>query len=950
MILQNDVAEITRLAAFIEETGREMDLSAELVFNLNLVLEEAVSNVIFYAYPKEEHQQIYLSIKKEECQLLIQLTDTGKPFDPTQAPEADVTLSAEERSIGGLGIFLIRQIMNRVEYQRIDGKNILTLGKYLCLLCLMMLLPCLGQAQRTETLLEKGWLFTKGDVPEAVAPDYDATCWEKVTVPHDWAIYGPFSRDNDLQNVAVTQNFEQEASVKTGRTGGLPYVGVGWYRTTFEAPADKQTTLLFDGAMSEARVYVNGKEACFWPFGYNAFHLDVTPYIHQDGTPNVLAVRLENRPQSSRWYPGAGLYRNVRLITTDRIHIPVWGTQITTPHVGEDYAAVRLRLEIVGDEGRDLRIRTDIFSPEGVVVATKENTRRINHGKPFEQNFLIEHPSLWSPESPALYRAVSRVYVDDRQVDEYTTRFGIRSIEIVADKGFFLNGKHRKFQGVCNHHDLGPLGAAVNVAALRRQLTLLKDMGCDAIRTSHNMPAPELVELCDEMGFMMMIEPFDEWDIAKCDNGYHRYFAEWAECDMVNMLRHFRNNPCVVMWSIGNEVPTQCSPEGYKVASFLQDICHREDPTRPVTCGMDQVTCVLENGFAAMIDVPGFNYRAHRYVEAYERLPQNIVLGSETSSTVSSRGVYKFPVEDKGGAMYNDHQSSGYDLEHCWWSNVPDEDFALAEDYPWTIGQFVWTGFDYLGEPSPYDTDAWPSHSSLFGIIDLASLPKDRYYLYRSLWNKQSHTLHVLPHWTWQGREGEHTPVFVYTDYPEAELFVNGKSYGRKHKLTAAEARALQGVDSLWLQRRFRLMWTEVPYEPGELKVVAYDAQGTVADEAVVRTAGRPHHIELQVDRPQLSADGKDLAYITVRIVDKDGNLCPDDARMVSFSVKGAGRYRAAANGDATCLAPFHLPQMPAFSGQLTAIVQSGEQGGELVFEAKAAGVKRARLVINVKE
>ncbi|MBO4986028.1 MAG: DUF4982 domain-containing protein [Bacteroides sp.] len=806
-----------------------------------------------------------------------------------------------------------------------------------------------GWAQRTELLLEKGWRFTKGDVKGASLVTLDDSKWQSVTVPHDWAIYGPFDRSNDLQSVAVSQNFETEASVKTGRTGGLPYVGVGWYRTTFKTPADKLVTLLFDGAMSEARVYVNGHEVCFWPFGYNAFHCDVTPYLNKDNTPNTLAVRLENRPQSSRWYPGAGLYRNVRLIATEKIHVPVWGTQLTTPHVEADYAAVRLLTEVANAGEQTIRIVTEIVSPEGKVVATKENTRKINHGRPFEQNFLIDKPALWSPETPYLYNAVSKIFVEGKQVDEYTTRFGIRNIEIVADKGFFLNGKHRKFQGVCNHHDLGPLGAAVNVAALRRQLTLLKEMGCDAVRTSHNMPAPELVELCDEMGFMMMVEPFDEWDIAKCANGYHRYFAEWAEKDMVNMLRHFRNNPSVVMWSVGNEVPTQCSAEGYKVASFLQDICHREDPTRPVTCGMDQVDCVLSNGFAAMLDVPGFNYRSHRYVEAYGKLPQNIVLGSETSSTVSSRGIYKFPVEKKSAALYDDHQSSGYDLEHCWWSNVPDEDFALADDYPWTIGQFVWTGFDYLGEPSPYDTDAWPSHSSVFGIIDLASIPKDRYYLYRSLWNKQKNTLHVLPHWTWPGREGENTPVFVYTNHPEAELFVNGKSYGKQRKLTATEARQLQGKDSLWLQRRYRLMWMDVPYEAGELKVVAYNAAGKAVDEQVVRTAGKPHHLELVADRKLLAADGKDLAYITVRVLDKEGNLCPNADNMVSFKVKGAGTYRAGANGDPTCLELFHLPKMTAFSGQLTAIVQSAEHVGEIILEAKSKGLKGAKLTLRTQ-
>lgn len=818
----------------------------------------------------------------------------------------------------------------------------------LATLCCLLLAWTMAAQQRTETLLEKNWRFTKDDVADAMKPEFDDTRWEAVSVPHDWAIYGPFDRSNDLQNVAVTQNLETAASVKTGRTGGLPYVGVGWYRTTFDAPAGKQVSLVFDGAMSEARVYVNGQEACFWPCGYNSFHCDVTPYIYKDGRPNVLAVRLENRPQSSRWYPGAGLYRNVRVVATEAVHVPVWGTQLTTPHVAADYASVCLKTTVEGAGRQDVRIVTEILSPEGQVVAVKDNTMKINHGQPFEQNFLVDKPQLWSPETPYLYKASSEIYVDGRQVDEYVTRFGIRSIELVADKGFFLNGKHRKFQGVCNHHDLGPLGAAINVAALRRQLTLLKDMGCDAIRTAHNMPAPELVQLCDEMGFMMMLEPFDEWDIAKCENGYHRFFNEWAEKDMVNMLRQYRNNPSVVMWSIGNEVPTQCSPEGYKVASFLQDICHREDPTRPVTCGMDQVSCVLGNGFAAMLDVPGFNYRTHRYVEAYGQLPQNLVLGSETASTVSSRGVYKFPAELKKQAMYDDHQCSGYDLEACSWSNVPDEDFALADDYDWTLGQFVWTGFDYLGEPSPYDTNAWPSHSSVFGIIDLASLPKDRYYLYRSLWNKRDNTLHVLPHWTWPGREGENTPVFVYTSYPEAELFVNGKSYGKQRKLDAKAALSLKEKDALWLQRRYRLMWMDVPYEPGELKVVAYDKDGRPAEEKIVRTAGKPHHLEVVADRMQLTADGKDLAYLTVRVVDKDGNLCSADNRLVTFSVKGAGTYRAAANGDATCLDLFHLPRMHAFSGQLTAIVQTGTEAGQLVFEAKAKGLKSAKLTLDV--
>ena len=793
-------------------------------------------------------------------------------------------------------------------------------------------------AQRSEYLLEKGWKFTKGEVSNAEMPAFNDAKWETVDIPHDWAIFGPFDKNNDLQNVAVTQNFETQASLKTGRTGGLPYVGIGWYRTTFHSTPGKQTTLIFDGAMSEARVFVNGKEACFWPCGYNSFYCDVTSLVNEDGKNSTLAVRLENRPQSSRWYPGAGLYRNVHVVTTEKIHVPVWGTQITTPCVKDEYASVCLRTTILNAEKTELTVVTDIMDADGQVVSTKTNKGVINHGQPFTQNFIVERPKLWSPETPVLYKAVSKIYSGDTLLDTYSTRFGIRTIEYIADKGFYLNGKRRKFQGVCNHHDLGPLGAAINVAALRHQLTLLKEMGCDAIRTSHNMPAPELVELCDEMGFMMMLEPFDEWDIAKCDNGYHRFFNEWAEKDMVNMLRQYRNNPCVVMWSIGNEVPTQWSPEGYKVAKFLQDICHREDPTRPVTCGMDQVKSVLANGFAAMLDIPGLNYRAHLYDEAYERLPQNIILGSETSSTVSSRGVYKFPVERKAGAMYDDHQSSSYDLEYCNWSNIPDIDFARAEDHEWTIGQFVWTGFDYLGEPSPYDTNAWPNHSSMFGIIDLASIPKDRYYLYRSVWNKEAETLHILPHWNWEGREGEKTPVFVYTNYPSAELFINGKSYGRqtKHKNGTVE-------------NRYRLMWHDAVYQPGEVRVVAYDEQGNPVAEKTVRTAGKPHHIELVTDRSSLQADGKDLAYVTLRIVDKDGNLCPNDGRLVSFKVKGAGKYRASANGDPTCLDLFHKPEMHAFGGMLTVIVQSGEKNGEIELQATAKGIKTGTIRIPVK-
>ena len=463
-----------------------------------------------------------------------------------------------------------------------------------------------SSAARTDTCLKDGWRFHRGEADGAFMPVYDDSGWESVSVPHDWAITGPFSIENDLQHVQIVQNMETKASLKTGRTGGLPYVGVGWYRTEFNVPDGLKAELLFDGAMSEARVYVNGHEVCFWPYGYSPFHCDVTPYLNKSGS-NVLAVRLENLPFSSRWYPGAGLYRNVHLVCTSaNAHIPVWGTFVTTPSVHNDMASVSLEIALQSDkENIDIEYITDIYSPEGEKVASRRSVALYHKGDSHVQKFLVKEPKLWSPEHPYLYKALTRILVEGVVTDEYETRFGIRSIEVIPEKGFYLNGEHRKFKGVCNHHDLGPLGAAVSVPALRHQLTMLKDMGCDAVRTSHNMPAPELVRLCDEMGFMMMVEPFDEWNDAKCENGYHRYFDEWAERDMISMLHAFRNSPSVIMWSIGNEVPSQCSSDGYKTASFLQSICHREDPTRPVTCGMDQVNCVLSNGFAAQLDIPG---------------------------------------------------------------------------------------------------------------------------------------------------------------------------------------------------------------------------------------------------------------------------------------------------------------------------------------------------------
>lgn len=786
--------------------------------------------------------------------------------------------------------------------------------------------------ERRVTTLNYGWEFKKGDAAAESA-------WQNVRIPHDWAIYGPFDRDNDLQKVAVEQNGETEETVKTGRTGGLPFIGKGTYRTTFEVPdtAGRNVALVFDGAMSNAHVKVNGKEVAYWPYGYNSFYADVTDAVKPGD--NDMVVELENFERASRWYPGAGLYRNVHLVNTDRVHIPTWGTFVTTPDVSAKEASVSLAIEIEGaKKGEKIDVTTEIINPEGKVVA-RNNAPYIAHGQKHTQNFLVADPQLWSPESPALYTARTTLKVGGKAVDNYDTRFGIRKLEYIPEKGFFLNGKPTKFKGVCNHHDLGPLGAAVNRSALRHQIELLKDMGANAIRTSHNMPAPELVELCDEMGMMLMVEPFDDWSFRpKSPNGYGRFFPEWAERDITNMVKHYRNNPSVVMWSIGNEVPSQWGPDGVQELVMLQDMIKGLDTTRPVTCGMDQIGAVLDNGFAASLDIPGFNYKPQYYEKAYGMLPQRMILGSETASTVSSRGVYHFPVSfenEHNQVVHPDNQSSSYDNESCFWSNTPDIDFYMDEQ-PWVLGQFVWTGFDYLGEPSPYDTDAWPSHSSVFGIIDLASLPKDRYYLYRSQWNKDDATLHVLPHWNWKGREGEVTPVFVYTSYPKAELFINGKSRGVREKNDST------------LQTRYRLMWNETRYEPGELKVVAYDKDGNRAAEKIVRTAGKPHHLVVTSNTDKLAANGDDLAYLTVQVADKDGNIVPTDSRRVKFNVTGAGSFEATANGDPTCVLPFQNAEMDLFSGAATAIVRSGSQPGDIKFTVSAKGVKPATYTIKV--
>jgi beta-galactosidase len=780
---------------------------------------------------------------------------------------------------------------------------------------------------REVKVLDVNWKFQKGNFEEAYKVNFNDSKWQSVTIPHDWAIYGPFDKKVDIQHVAIEQNGEKIATEKTGRTGALPHIGTAWYRNTFTLPKEskgKKVILLFEGAMSEPQVYLNGQKVGEWAYGYSYFYFDVSQFI-QEGA-NTLSVKLTNKEFASRWYPGAGLYRKVSLIVKNKESIDQWGQFVSTPFVSQKEAKVSIKTKV---SVQNSRLVTTIFDAEGNQLNSEESVTL--YGNEFDQNIKVSNPRLWSPETPYLYKVVSKFYVGKELKDEISTQFGIREIQYEPNKGFSLNGKITKFKGVCLHHDLGPLGAAVNKSALRRQMKILKDMGCNAIRSSHNMPSFEQLELADEMGFLFLAESFDEWAKPKVENGYHRFFDNYAEKDIVNLVQATRNHPSIVMWSAGNEVPDQWGEAGVKRAKWLQDLFHREDPTRPVTVGMDQVKATLASGFGALLDVPGLNYRVHLYDEAFSKFPQGFILGSETASTVSSRGIYKFPVVQEKMKQYPDFQSSSYDLEACSWSNVPDDDFVLQDDKPWVIGEFVWTGFDYLGEPTPYD-ESWPSRSSYFGINDLAGLPKDRNYLYRSRWNTKESTLHILPHWNWEGREGETTPIFVYTSYNSAELFVNGKSLGVQKKNNDTP------------QNRYRLMWMNVKYEPGTVKVVAFDENGKAAEEKEMHSAGQPYQIVLDADRKKITADGEDISFVTVSVVDKNGVPCPTATNQLKFKVSGSGTYRAACNGDATSLELFHKDTMKLFSGKLVVLVQSSKTAGKIKLEVNGAGLKSSTL------
>ena len=778
----------------------------------------------------------------------------------------------------------------------------------------------LPMSAREHLSFDKGWLFTLADSAGMWNADYADAHWRSLNLPHDWAIEGDFSPGNP-----------------SGAGGGALPGGIGWYRKHFSVnPHEKydRFTITFDGVYMNSTVYINGHQLGTRPYGYSTFEYDLTPYINRKGD-NVIAVKVDNSDQpNSRWYSGCGIYRHVWLTKTmKKAYIPQWGQYVSTTPQGD----VRVKTDFAASGNRmKLSVRNTIYDAAGKIVAKSKGDQ--------EQKLQVKNPHLWDIGKGYLYTVKSELVLNGKVVDVATTTTGFRDVKFDARKGFFLNGRNIKLNGVCEHHDFGCLGAAVNEDAMHRKLTILRNMGVNAIRSSHNPPAPELLNMCDSMGILVMDESFDMWRRKKSNGDYARFFDEWHKRDLSDLVKRDRNHPSIIMWSIGNEIPEQWSKEGVEIAKHLQDICHQYDPSRPVTQGMDRAEAALKSGFAQAMDVPGFNYRVHKYYKNIEQLPQGFLLGSETASTVSSRGVYKFPVvvQNKDKNPYPDGQCSSYDTEYCSWSNLPDDDWKMQDDYSWVIGEFVWTGYDYLGEPTPYD-EYWPSRSSYFGICDLAGLPKDRYYMYRARWNEHQHTTHLLPHWNWQGREGQVTPVYCYTDGVEGELFVNGKSQGRVCKDPSSR------LD------RYRLRWNDVKYEPGEIRVVTYNQYGDKVGEDVRRTAGEPTQIKLSVETPDhegiacmvegctdehntvLKADGNDLAYITVSLLDKDGNECPLADDEMTFEVSGAGTFKAACNGDATSLEPFTQSQMKLFSGKLVVIVQSKAQKGNITLKVKDA-------------
>jgi beta-galactosidase len=813
------------------------------------------------------------------------------------------------------------------------------------------LLPTANGLKRTPSTRPEG--SAPGETLPCVQRAFDDTIWRTLDLPHDWGVEADFEID------------------LPGESGKLPWFGKAWYRKTFELGEDASEQCIYlqvDGAMSYASVWCNGKFVGGWPYGYSAWNLDLTDYV-LPGTPNTLAIRLDNPLDSSRWYPGGGIYRHVRLLQVPRTHVLPWGTYITTPEISDAQAMVRIQTSIAaGDANLEkLTVETQLFkadelgNPVGDALVSQQSGQwSINDFSQVTNSMTLSlaKPKRWDVANPQRYVAVSTLTVDGDVMDVYHSPFGIREIAFTTDDGFHLNGKRVQLKGVCQHHDLGALGGAFNVRACERQLEMLKEMGVNAIRCAHNPPARQMLDLCDRMGILVIDECTDTWMLPKKPNGYARLFDDWIEADMRSMIRRDRNHPCIILWSTGNEVIEQGKLEYHHLSEKLSGIVRDEDPTRLPTVGCN-VPEADSNGFQKTVDVFGYNYKPHKYEQFHQDNPATPLIGSETASTVSSRGEYTFPVSnDKSQGMIGFHVSS-YDLYAPRWAYEPDREFEALEKHRHVAGEFVWTGFDYLGEPTPFNNDLSvlinfhteeerkraesqlnalghvkvPSRSSYFGIIDLAGFKKDRFYLYQSHWRPDLPMAHILPHWNWPSREGQVTPVHVYTSGDEAELFLNGQSLGRQKRKP--------------YQYRFR--WDDVIYEPGELQVVTYK-DGKPWAIASRRTTGKVASLSLHADHQTISADGEDLSFFTVSLLDAQGDVVPNANLEIRFVLQGAGKLRATDNGDPTDLTHFASPTRKAFNGHALAIVQSlRHETGSMTLHAHVDGLPSQSIAIESK-
>lgn len=798
-----------------------------------------------------------------------------------------------------------------------------------------------SQPSPREVLPLEKWMFINEDFEGAQLSGANLSRWEEVTVPHDWAIDKHFDMNIDKQIVQVKEDGDKFPKLRTGRTGSLPVFNVGWYRCEVEGNKlqGDRISIEFDGAMSGTKLYLNGEYIGEHPYGYSSFQFDITDKWNRNST-NLISARLENKEESSRWYPGAGIYRNVRLVGKANINIAHWGTYITTPKVTKRYATVNIATELENNaaaEIKNLKLINTIYNKEGEKVASKTSKFNNKYDSEISQSLRISKPNLWDTQNPYLYTVVSEIYSEDILLDSYTSTLGVRTIEYNREQGFLLNGVVTKMKGVCLHHDLGALGAAVNYRATLRQIEIMREMGCNAIRTSHNPPSQELLAICDSLGMLVQVEAFDEWKKGKNKNGYNVYFDAWHEIDITAMVKRDRNHPSVVMWSIGNEIREQWEKDGWKVAKMLADKCRELDPTRPITAGLNGHTEAIKNNLTDVLDLAGFNYKPHDYLAKHNENPGMVIYGSETASTISSRGDYKFPAVPDKNASYMDYTMSSYDMDYVPWGTTPDMEFAQQEANDFIFGEFVWTGFDYLGEPTPY-YQGTPARSSYFGIVDLAGMKKDRFYLYQSHWS-DTPVLHILPHWNWEEREGKNVPVFCYTNYPEVELFVNGVSQGKKRK----------NLESENVYERYRLMWHDVVYQPGEIEAVAYNEDGKEVERTTIRTAGEPYAIRLTPDRSEITADGKDLSYVEIEVVDKDGNLCPRSNAMFFVSVEGGAILRALCNGSPIDQTPFSSNYMNAYNGKLMAIIQSGTELSDAKVYVTCNKLKSAVVELKIK-